>query len=133
MIPFAQSIELPPPRPTSRSGRNARATAVPASISAAEGFSVNAEKTSVATPAARSASMPAAVWPQATMPVSLATSARVAPNSRAMAPSRSMEPGPTTSRVAAVKPNVRGSKGVTETFTPPPPAPAGPATDRGSR
>jgi len=54
------SIELPPPRPTSRSGAKSRATAVPSSTSAEEGFSPNAEKISGSMAASASDSVAAA-------------------------------------------------------------------------
>jgi hypothetical protein len=99
LIPLAQSIELPPPKPTSRSGRNSRATAVPASISSVVGFSPKPENNRVVMPAACRDSMPPRVCPAATIPGSLATSTRVAPSPRANSPSRTSAPRPTTSRV----------------------------------
>ena len=113
---LAQSIELPPPRPTSESTPAARATPAPASAIAEVGSWSKAENVVTATPTASSEACARAVKPVATTPGSETTSVRPKPSSRAISPSRESVPGPNTRRV-----RLSSSKGVTARSAPRPP------------
>ena len=104
-MPFAVSIELPPPRPTMQSTLASRATARHASTSRVVGFSRTCRNGITSSPAELSDFVTAPACPAVTMPASVTSNARVPPTDFASSPTRDEQPLPKTKRSAPATSN----------------------------
>src|SRR4051812_11615738 len=114
LTPFAQSIELPPPRPTIRSTPCRRANSVPAATSRSVGFSFTPSNVNTASPASAITRSARRGWPACSGPGSVTSRTRVPPSDRASSPSRFSPPASNTSRPGGWKSNAGGLAGVLE-------------------
>src|SRR6266511_1714950 len=103
LMPLAQSMELPPPKPTSESIRASRAAAAPTATMAESGSWSKAWKPTTSIPPSARSARAFSTCPEATSPGSATSSVRRKPRPRASSGRRARLPGPNTMRV-------RGSK-----------------------
>src|SRR5712692_8060824 len=99
LIPLAQSMELPPPKPTSESIRASRAAAAPAATMAESGSWSKAWKPTTSIPPSARSARAFSTCPEATSPGSATSRVCRKPRPRASSGRRARLPGPKTMRV----------------------------------